>query len=361
MTSVSGLQGRNLLGPTADFLMIGGASGIFLILFIFVSPANQDVNGFAWAMFILHGLVNFPHFLVSYQFLYGDNRKKILTKWRFALAGLVVPFLLFGYIGYSLIHPEKAHLGYLANAMLFLVGWHYTRQILGLVIVTAELRDYPINALERKALSAQATGIWGISYLDSNIASRFQKFFGIDYKTFSLPEELSVFFYVVILVSFFILLLGVRRKFIEKSIWPPRNTVVAFSTFYLWHLPVLYHPSFAILIPFFHSLQYLLVAFAYVKNRFSALASSLSGTLARESVVKNITLYLGASIVMGRIFFNLLPEQLDVHIPYNREIYGTELFLFLFYVFINIHHYFIDFAIWRRDNDHVRSYIFASK
>ena len=45
----------------------------------------------------------------------------------------------------------------------------------------------------------------------------------------------------------------------------------------------------------------------------------------------------------------------------SRWLYGPVVdFLFIGWTFINIHHYFIDNVIWRRDNPEARRYLFGS-
>lgn len=112
------------------------------------------------------------------------------------------------------------------------------------------------------------------------------------------------------------------------------------------------------MIPFFHSLQYLLFSFAYVKNKYNALSESPNLLKKRKRMIKGAGLYILTSFVTGWLFFEFIPEFLDKTVTYNTKIFGVSLFMFLFHIFINIHHYFIDFAIWRRDNINIRKYIF---
>ena len=44
----------------------------------------------------------------------------------------------------------------------------------------------------------------------------------------------------------------------------------------------------------------------------------------------------------------------------NKRAFGPSLFLFMFYIFINIHHYFLDNVMWRRGNPDVQQYIFSA-
>ena len=45
----------------------------------------------------------------------------------------------------------------------------------------------------------------------------------------------------------------------------------------------------------------------------------------------------------------------------GSTLFGPAVFVFIFVMWINIHHYFIDNVIWRRDNEDVRKYLFAPR
>ena len=53
-----------------------------------------------------------------------------------------------------------------------------------------------------------------------------------------------------------------------------------------------------------------------------------------------------------------VPRSIDAILPYDKHLFGPSLFLFSFYIFINIHHYFLDNVMWRRGNPDVQQYIF---
>ena len=80
--------------------------------------------------------------------------------------------------------------------------------------------------------------------------------------------------YFITASSFVYFIWQILKKFIQEGKWIPLNSVAAFITLYIWHIPALFHPGFFLMIPFFHSLQYLLFAFAYTKNRFASLTQS---------------------------------------------------------------------------------------
>ena len=47
----------------------------------------------------------------------------------------------------------------------------------------------------------------------------------------------------------------------------------------------------------------------------------------------------------------------DRRLPYDHQLFGPELAMFCLMIFINIHHYFIDNVLWRRDNQALRQYL----
>ncbi|MEX1317921.1 MAG: hypothetical protein AB1Z22_12465, partial [Synechococcaceae cyanobacterium] len=61
---------------------------------------------------------------------------------------------------------------------------------------------------------------------------------------------------------------------------------------------------------------------------------------------------------LGYLGFWTLPGWLDTHVDLPQQLFGHSLFLFSFWIFINIHHYFMDSVMWRRENHEVAQYLF---
>ena len=339
--------------------MIGGLSLIFLPAFLFLVPKSQNTASLAWTMFYLSFVVNYPHFLISYQFLYIDNLKQITKDWRLSLAGIIVPLVLLGYIFYCVSNQSSIFLGYMANAMFFFVGHHYIKQIIGCVVVTSALKGVYFTQKERLMLSINMFSMWMISFLGANIGKFTANLYGVKYNSFNFPQISVSICYGLIIVSLFILSLQILHKFIQTGKWIPFNSFIAFASIYAWYIPIVHHPSYFYMIPFFHSLQYLLFAFAYVKNRFHSTSSNSDPVDHRKSLVWGVGIYILGSLVLGAAFFEFIPKWLDQSVVYSQSIFGTQFFVFTFLIFINIHHYFIDFAIWRRGNENVRKYLFT--
>ena len=65
--------------------------------------------------------------------------------------------------------------------------------------------------------------------------------------------------------------------------------------------------------------------------------------------------------ILGAAGFWWAPTALDTLAGYDRAVFGTTVFVFIAWTFINIHHYFIDNVIWRRENPETRRHLFAAR
>ena len=276
------------------------------------------------------------------------------------LAGIAVPYLIILWTLHSIFSESPYSLGYLANTMFFFVGWHYIKQIMGCVTVTSALKGFYYTKQERISLLTNLSCLWGISFLRGNMGSFTRKYHSISYKTFSIPPIFLKITYAVLAISFLLIVFQMIKKYIDHGRWPPFVSIIAFSSIYVWYIPLFRHSSFAIMIPFFHSLQYLPFAYAYAGNRHRALCKNQDPSLYRKKMVTKLGFYIGLSFITGALFFRFIPQYLDRYTTYDKALFSPELFMFSFVIFLNIHHYFIDFAIWRKSNDNVRKYLLQS-
>lgn len=71
-----------------------------------------------------------------------------------------------------------------------------------------------------------------------------------------------------------------------------------------------------------------------------------AGSIARRLFGSRATAHLGlfmiAGVVLGYLGFTLIPVLLQVAVPYDEAALGGVLFLFAAWIFINVHHYFMD-------------------
>lgn len=126
---------------------------------------------------------------------------------------------------------------------------------------------------------------------------------------------------------------------------PPLNFVIPWVAFYVWWIPISSLPEYyLVMVPFFHSLQYLPFALR-IEN---------------EKIKKNSWYNLQVSVrilfllAIGLLAFELIPSVLDKKL--ETDIYQSAwFFTAAFAVFLNIHHFFIDSVVWKLKDQEVRN------
>ena len=48
-------------------------------------------------------------------------------------------------------------------------------------------------------------------------------------------------------------------------------------------------------------------------------------------------------------------------ISYDQEIFGSMMIFFIFWTFLNVHHYFLDNVIWRRGNPDIQKHLYETR
>ncbi|MDT4838263.1 hypothetical protein FQZ97_720160 [compost metagenome] len=333
---------RFFFSPTKDFLLIGGLSLIAYaaVLFSGVTFAVLDI---AWWMWVLAFFVNGPHFLISYEILYAGHREKILKNPRFFWAAIVVPVILAGLMVFGFIFNVKAIFQALLFTMFFTVGWHYVKQAYGCFIVYAGGQGVYFERWEQLIVRIALFPLWWASFLRLFTKSGNSEYWGLEY---SVLPFLANWVDVLYLASFVgilpILGVGLRRWF-KRLPMPSITAVTPLVVIYVWLSPFLTHPFFLYMIPFFHSLQYLLFSGAYTRDKVEASGSGSRGYL----------IWWGGAFVLAALVFEVIPTAIDDAGLHSGEI-TPKLALVAFLLFINIHHYFIDNVLWRGDNPQVR-------
>ena len=63
--------------------------------------------------------------------------------------------------------------------------------------------------------------------------------------------------------------------------------------------------------------------------------------------------------IVGVFAFWIVPILLSAGLPYDKNLFGVVLFVFIFAVFINVHHYFLDNVMWRKENPDIKRHLFT--
>ena len=319
----------------ADTLIIGGLSIlVWIALLAFYNSA--DTQPIFWLSLVLSLVVNYPHFSATVYRLYQspDNIRQFpVTAW-----GL--PLILFGAVGASFWQPDVIAPYFL---MLFLLWspYHYSGQTIGLTMVYARRAGFPIGRRERMALSAFVFSafVYGvIRFQQTGSGGGFTDVYGMSVPAFPLPDWMDAAAQAVMWTG---VLVFAGFAFVwcleQKRLMPPIVLLPALTHF-VWFVPGASLKSFWIVVPFFHSLQYLLIALVMqLKVRIDGVGGEHSwrriGAEARRWGSRNI---LG-----GMLLFIGLPAAFSwLPLPLMTT-------AGILAVAVNIHHFFVDGVIWK--------------
>jgi hypothetical protein len=224
--------------------------------------------------------------------------------------------------------------------MWFTVGWHYAKQTYGIMLVYAGKSRYGLTEFQKTCikvcvLSVVPTSLMALSKMYTDKTASFQD---LPLTMFEIPDPFLVVSQALNAILLLAVILMLAEKYFRDKKVPPLNFLMAFFTFYIWWFPGIWpQPYGMFMVPFFHSLQYLPFAYRRLKSEFSPNINPV------KAMTRNITVFL----VVGFLFFDLIPGALD-QAHESRAHFGSSFFIISFAVFLNLHHFFIDSAIWRR-------------
>lgn len=363
---------RYLLGPWADFLCFGGLSLIVLPLLLLLPVSQYEASVLAGTL-LLGYVINDPHFAHSYQIFYRGYREKAFTaalgrtmQARYLFAGIAVPVLLVGFLAACIAVRDLRLLGYAANAMTFFVGWHYVKQGYGLLMVDAALKRRFFSAPEKKALLINSYVVWIAAWAVLNATLREKDLLGIEYFTFAVPDAVLYTALAAAAATSGYAGWTLLRRWHAGQPLPANGLLAYFVSLYPWMLFIKVSPLWVLTVPALHSLQYLAVVWHFEANYEKARlaepgykAGSLARRLFGSNAMAHLGLFIMTGIALGYLGFTFLPIVLTVFVPFDQASLGGTVFLYAAFVIINVHHYFIDNVMWRRENPEAKRYLFS--
>src|SRR5688572_8764055 len=281
-----------------DFWLLGGASILVWAVMVVLQgfraswAVDQHFANLAVTTASLALLANYPHFLMSYKLAYSRGLGFVMTHWWQLLA---VPALLVGlfaaaYAFYDVpveeitavvrasetVRPWGANAQVLSgprlgdllftaafNLMIFTIGWHYTKQVFGCMMVYAHFDAYPLTRQQRDLTRWALLSIWGMNFVYTNIGGTWNAFGTFSYSSLDLPDAAAPVSQLIVAAGFALVVYKVfYANYAATGRLPGVNLVVPFVALYVWWLPqTRQYEFYFLLVPLFHSLQYL--AFAY--------------------------------------------------------------------------------------------------
>jgi hypothetical protein len=349
----------------AELLVVGGATPLLFLLSwwlrrTFGLPSAELAVGFLF--FYGAHLINDPHFAVTYLLFYESARARAfgrefapLQRMRYLVAGIVVPAALVGWAVTALAARSAYRLGLLIQVMFLLVGWHYVKQGFGVMTVLAARRGVRFSPRERLAVLAHCYAGWAYAWASPYDPGTEVEEKGVVFTTVAHPHTLERVTLVVFLASA-AWLLGVliqkRRREGRLPIVAPLTALLC--SIWVWSVYSSIDPLVVYAIPALHSVQYLYFVWLLKGNE----AREREGPPWFERAARvRIGLLAVSAIALGWVLFHGAPAALDDFLVPRRSRFtalGSTPYFAALFAIVNIHHYFMDYVIWRRENRQTR-------
>jgi hypothetical protein len=352
------------LGSLVEFLLVGGVTLVlFPLAWLARTALGLDSSELLFGFVAFHAafVINDPHFAVTYVLFYRDVKERAFgaafergQRVRYWLAGVVVPVALLVWGAVAIATQSARSVGWMMELMFFLVGWHYVKQGFGVLTILSARRGFRFGTISRRVVLFHCFVGWAYGWASPAASTREVEEKGIVYFTLPHPRWLELgtgaMFAASTLVLAFILIRDWRR---ERQV-PPLGPLFGFLiTIWLWVAFSSLDPLIVYVIPGLHSLQYLY--FVWLLERNEARASEGPPTFGKPSGVRLLAISVSA-LGLGWLLFRGGPDFLDDVFVSKKGAgaLGLTPYLAVLFAFVNIHHYFMDFVIWRRENPRTR-------
>ncbi len=350
---------------TLEWLAVGGATlFLFPLSWLLRSVLGLDDAELAVGFVMFHAahVINDPHFSVTYLLFYKDVRNRALgaehsmaQRVRYVIAGLAVPLSLATWAAWSLATGSAQGIGWMAQLMFLLVGWHYAKQAFGVLTVLSARRGVRFSAQERAVTLAHCFAAWAFAWASpARAAGEFEEK-GVVY--WGPPHPLWLEWLTGALFGLSALALGVvlARKWRSEGRLPVTPLLGFVITIWFWTIYTAIDPLVRYVIPALHSIQYMYFVWLMARNE----ARANEGPPAfGPPVGTRVGMLALSAVVLGWVMFRGAPSVLDASftlgVTPQRASLGDTPFFAAVFVIINIHHYFMDHVIWRRENPATR-------
>jgi hypothetical protein len=349
-------------------MLVGGATLVlFPLAWLLRKSVGLDASELTVGFLTFYGayVINDPHFSVTYLLFYKNVRKRafgtefsVPQRIRYLVAGLVVPAALAAWAVIAIATRSAQTLGWMIQLMFLLVGWHYAKQGFGVLTVLSARRGVHLTARERTVILFHCYAGWAYAWASpATVAGEFEEK-GVVYRALAHPRWLELTTGGVLGVSTVALVSILVAKWRrERRMLPLAPLSGLLITIWSWTIYSSIDPLMIYLIPALHSIQYFY--FVWLMKRNEARAHEGPPSFGRPVAVRLGFLAVSA-LALGWLLFRGAPEYLDsiFAAPKARgaapDAMGETPFFAAMFVVVNIHHYFMDYVIWRRDNPDTR-------
>jgi hypothetical protein len=356
------------LARLTELLMVGGGTLLlFPLAWLLRRSLGPDPSETAVDYLAFHAalVINNPHFAVTYLLFYKDARSRALgpafPPWqraRYIAAGFVIPLALMAWAISALQTGSVSSMGLMIELMFLLVGWHYVKQGFGILTVLSLRRGFRFGALERKVILFHCYAGWAYAWASPSAPSRESAEKGVIYMSLPHPRALEIVTGVAFGLSAVALIAVLALRWKRERKAPPPAPLIGFVvTIWLWTVYTSIDRLMMYIIPALHSVQYLYMVWLLKRNE----AREAEGPpLFGRPTALRLGILAVSAIALGWVLFRGVPGFLDSSLvlastPGDRTLsLGETPYFAAIFVFVNIHHYFMDTVIWRRENPETR-------
>ncbi len=249
-------------------------------------------------------------------------------------------------------------LGWLIQLMFLLVGWHYVRQGFGVLTVLSARHDVHLSTSEQRVLSGHALAAWAYAWASPADPGTEMEERGVVYTSLSHGPLLEGVTLVIFAASTVAMVWVLARRRFRAERLPPLGALAGYlSALWSWTVYSRVEPLVVYVIPALHSAQYLY--FVWLLKRGGALEAQERPFSSRPAAVQ-LALLAASAVGLAWVVFHGVPETLDAAFftQRGRRVdpgnLGAAPFVAAMFVCVNIHHYFMDHVIWRRENPEMR-------
>ena len=336
---------RYFVSAPVDFLFLGGASLVLYFLCLHYRSWSSSPH-LITAAAALVWVCNYPHFASTNYRLYR-TRSNVR---QYPVTAALVPVLMLGAVIASYASPGAVAPLFIKLYLIW-SPYHFSAQTLGLTLVYARRSGFTINQVERKVLAAFIFLTFATASARAEIGSAKSAFYGVSYPALGLhswvPNLLSKAMWASAIV--FGLLMAwrlVRRHELIPWIVPLPAFAQAVWFVHIPGTPVAAAGNFVYLVPFFHSLQYLLIAWGVqMKESQDEAQRAPSGRF----VLTETARWAALCFAGGYVLFWLLPK---IGNNFGEPAAFSTAVIF---AAVQVHHFFVDGVIWKLKNPRVQS------
>jgi hypothetical protein len=254
------------------------------------------------------------------------------------VTALVIPWLILVAMAGSIMAPTIVA-PYFVKLFLIWSSYHFSGQSLGISLIYARRCGFFVGRWERFALSNFIFGTFLTATGRAEVNRDGNEFFGIHYPGLGIPEGVAVALQVWMYANGALFLyLALQWCLKNRRLLPPIVLLPGVAQ-YFWFVLGPLSPAFYEFVPFFHSLQYLLIAWSMqLKEKLDQRHLAPS----RRYVLGESLRWGALNVVGGALLFWVFPHAVCLFA-------GLELAFANGVVIagVQIHHFFVDGVIWK--------------